>query len=74
MLPLPAIEQIKATIDTLNLTHVTRLPVQQFESVSESISHCIYTCRSYKKVQLTTIFLQTCVNYLSREKQQPHGM
>lgn len=48
MLQLPATEQIRATIDTINLTNATRLLIQEFEKVSESISHCIYTCTSYK--------------------------
>lgn len=72
MLQLPTIEQVRTTVDMLNLTNTTRLSIQQFEKLSESISYCIYTCTSYKKVQLTTIFLQISVNYLSRKKQRPH--
>lgn len=72
MLQLPAIEPVRTAVDILNLTNVTRLSIQQFEKPSERISYCIYTCTSHKKAQLTTIFLQISVNYLSREKQQPH--
>jgi len=65
MLQLPTIEQIRATIDKLNITNASRFPIQQFTKLSESISYCTYTCTSYKKVQLTTIFIQICVNDLT---------